>query len=301
MDRRPNISLNDATALREVPEHPPFGIGERLLEHLRPFGHALDDVSRRLRTTWLGDRLHAHHFGSLELTEVEASMPGLGELDGLTIAWLSDLHVGPFMDADDLTRLFETVAERSPDLVCLGGDMVTSALEEVELLSDALTRLDPPHGVLAVLGNHEYHSRSTYDVAGFLRRHGVEVLLNGGQRLQRDGASLWIGGIDDWLNGQPDVDSALAGRRADEPTLLLSHNPDAFPDAARANIDLTLSGHTHGGQIRLLGWAPIRDGSSSLYIGRGAGTTVLPIRIGSKPEVPFVTLRDAGANAGRQG
>ena len=193
--------------------------------------------------------------------------------------------------------------------------MVTSALEEVELLSDALTRLDPPHGVLAVLGNHEYHSRSTYDVAGFLRRHGVEVLLNGGQRLERDGASLWIGGIDDWLNGQPDVDSALAGRRADEPTLLLSHNPDAFPDAARAKVDLTLSGHTHGGQIRLLGWAPItnsrlrycsgfyRDGSSSLYIGRGAGTTVLPIRIGSKPEVPFVTLRDAGADDGtdRQG
>jgi predicted MPP superfamily phosphohydrolase len=238
-------------------------------------------------------------------TEVPVTLRrGGAGLDGMTIAFLSDLHAGHLMDERDLVEQFERVAERRPDLVVLGGDLIDHAPEEALLYRRALARLAPPLGVFAVPGNHEYHTEDGLDLwRETLEAGGVTVLLNRGEAVTRNGARLWIGGIDNLGRGTADLPAALAGRRDGEPTLLVSHEPDAFDEAARADVDLTLSGHTHGGQIALFGWSPIRhtefgwwrgryerDGSV-LYVGRGVGYSMLPIRVGSPAEVPVVTLR----------
>src|SRR5690606_3901908 len=134
-------------------------------------------------------------------------------------------------------------------------------------------------------------------------RAGVQVLCNRGVRLARGRASLWLCGVDDLTEGRPDVDAALAGRDAGEPCVMLSHHPDLFPEIAERGVDLTLSGHTHGGQIAPFGLVPIRHSAhgydrgafardgSRLYVGRGIGAVILPLRIGAAPELPIITLR----------
>ena len=127
------------------------------------------------------------------------------------------------------------------------------------------------------------------------------MLLNRGVRLEHRGSRLWLGGVDDRTEGEPDVAAALDGRAPGEPAVLLSHHPDVFHQAAEHDIDLQLSGHTHGGQVKLFGWTPwahsrfvaglYRRGDAQLYVGRGAGVTAFPLRIGARPEVAFVQLR----------
>lgn len=227
-------------------------------------------------------------------------------LEGLTIAFLSDVHAGTFLFADELARIAERVMEARPDLIVLGGDLIDTDLREIELFEGALARLSAPLGIYAVPGNHDYFVPSDIGAwADYLTGHGVEVLTNRGRRCVAGGstAGFWIAGVDDMTEGRPDLARALAGRRAGEPTLLLSHHPDLFPEAARLGIDLQLSGHTHGGQVRLLGWAPLRHsdhgylaglyrrGSSRLWVGSGAGITMLPIRIGTRAEVAILRLR----------
>ena len=116
------------------------------------------------------------------------------------------------------------------------------------------------------------------------------------------GASLWVAGVDDLTEGEPRLTHALDGRHPDEPVLLLSHHPDYFFESSQMDVDLTLSGHTHGGQIVLFGMTAIRHSSLGyhqglferqgcrLYVGRGVGVTVLPLRIGAPPEIPLLRL-----------
>ena len=137
----------------------------------------------------------------------------------------------------------------------------------------------------------------------FLEEHGVEVLTNRGRRLERNGESLWLAGVDDLTHGEPDLAAALAGARDHEPIVLLSHHPDMFVEASWVGVDLTLSGHTHGGQITPFGWTPFRhtrlgywrghfeDAGAQLYVGRGIGTTGVPLRIQAPPELPILRLR----------
>ena len=118
----------------------------------------------------------------------------------------------------------------------------------------------------------------------------------------RNGAGFWLCGVDDLSLGDPDLDAALDGRNPAEPTVLLTHHPDYFRESVCRGVDLTLSGHTHGGQVTFFGWVPVlhsefgfnagafeHDGCR-MYVGRGLGVTFLPVRIGARPEVPIVTL-----------
>jgi len=203
----------------------------------------------------------------------------------------------------DLCRIFERVARAEPDLVCLGGDLIEDRPEQILLLGKALSLLQPPLGIFAVPGNHEYDAepglmlwRST------LEEHGVEVLINRGQRVIRNGDSLWLAGVDDLSLGRPDLTQALRGAGEDEPVLLLSHHPDFFYESSHAGVDLTLSGHTHAGQITLFGRVPLQhtllgywcglfeEEGARLYVGRGAGTTKLPLRVNAPAEVPLIRL-----------
>jgi len=234
---------------------------------------------------------------------VTLRMGGAG-LEGLTIAFLSDLHAGHLMGEADLAELFDRVMERRPDLVLLGGDLIDHDPEEALIYGRTLARLVPPLGVFAVPGNHEYHREGGFALwRRTLEAAGVTVLLNRGVAVTRNGARLWLGGIDNLGRGTADVPAALEGRRQGEPAVLISHEPDAFDEAAAAGVDVTLSGHTHGGQIVVFGRTLVhhtqfgwwrgryeRDGAV-LYVGRGVGYSMLPIRIGAPAEIPLITLR----------
>jgi predicted MPP superfamily phosphohydrolase len=243
----------------------------------------------------------------LVFSRVEVVLSRLGEaLDGLRVAFLSDLHAGAFMGEADFCLLFERLARLEPELVLLGGDLVDSSPEDILQLQRGLELLESPLGVFAVPGNHDYAAEEDLVIwRGVLASCGVRILENQGQRIKRGPASLWLAGVDDLELARPDLERALLGSQPDEPILLVSHQPDLFHEAAYAGVDLQLSGHTHGGQIRLLGQAPwVRshtrlgyceglfelDGAQ-LYVGRGAGMTLLPIRIGAPAEVPLIELR----------
>jgi predicted MPP superfamily phosphohydrolase len=262
----------------------------RALDRL-PFGH------------WLHRRIHR----GLELPELELELRVRGGTrgpDGLRLAFVTDVHAGSFLGEADLLRVFERVAAAAPDAVLLGGDLINTRASEMLLFREPLLRLTVRHGVFAVPGNHEHFFGA--DLApweAFLRDHGVTVLKNRGCRIEHGGGTLWLCGVDDLTEGVPDLASALAGRGEHEPAVLLSHHPDFFFEAAAADVDLTLSGHTHGGQIRIGGWAPIHhsrfgyergwfaENDCRLYVSRGVGVTVLPLRIDAPPEIPVVTVR----------
>ncbi|MCP4005150.1 MAG: metallophosphoesterase [bacterium] len=230
---------------------------------------------------------------------------GHEELHGLRIAFVSDVHAGSFMDEQDLTRVFAKVAEQEPDLVCLGGDLVDHYDHQALMLRKAVSLLSPPLGVFAVPGNHEYHAESSLLVwRSVLQDMGVNILINRGERVQRGAATLWIAGVDDYTEGHPDLEQAVEGRKGDEPILLLSHHPDFFREACLADVDLMLSGHTHGGQILPFGraltghtklgyWSGRFEapGGSQLYVGRGAGVGFLPVRLGAPGEIAVVELQ----------
>ena len=261
-------------------------------------------VNRAVDLLPIGRLLHRRIQRALVLSELDLPLqPRSFALDGLRIAFLTDLHAGSFMDEDDLLRICERVAARRPHLVLFGGDLINTRERELLLLRAGLRALQPELGMFAVPGNHDHFwGRDLGLWTGFLQDNGVQVLNNRGVRLHWNGASLWLCGVDDLTEGEPDLRLALAGRRDDEPTILLSHHPDYFFEAAASDVDLTLSGHTHGGQIRVRGKAPIHhsqfgyeqgwfcEGQSRLYVSRGVGVTFLPIRIDAPPEAPIVTL-----------
>ena len=265
----------------------------------------LTAINRWLHPTPVGRWLHRRLHGGLEVSRVVVRLwRGGPELSGLRIAFVSDLHAGHYMDEAELERLFERVAAEEPDLVCLGGDLVDSHRDEILHFRAPLSRLRPPLGVFAVPGNHEYAAEADlkqfHDVLG---EAGVRVLVNEGTRIRHgDDASLWLAGVDDHSHGRPDLGVALHGAREDEPVVLLSHHPDFFYEAASVGVDLTLAGHTHGGQIVFAGRTPLRhsvlgywrghfeDDGAQLYVSRGAGVTLLPLRIGAPGEITIVRL-----------
>ncbi|MBX3464810.1 MAG: metallophosphoesterase [Planctomycetes bacterium] len=259
-----------------------------------PFGHWLHQrVRRRLEVPQLDLRLRQ-------------PAPGL---DGLRLCFVSDVHAGSFLDEHDLVGLFDRIQAAAPDLVLFGGDLINTRERELLLFRRPLQRLRPPLGMFAVPGNHDHFWGSDIGLwTAFLQEQGVEVLTNRGRRVERSGSSLWLCGVDDLTEGTPDLRAALRGRRDGEPAVLLSHHPDFFFEAAAVDVDLVLSGHTHGGQIRLAGWAPIRhsrfgyesgwfrENGCSLYVGRGVGVTILPLRVDAPPEIPLFTLRCPAAS-----
>jgi predicted MPP superfamily phosphohydrolase len=222
-----------------------------------------------------------------------------------TIAFLSDLHAGHYMTGADLSARARLLDSLEPDLVVLGGDLVNVRLEELGHLDEALKILKrAPLGLFAVPGNHDYVEPEDLDPwVRHLEARGVVVLRNRGLRITHGGASFWVCGVDDLTEGRPDVPQALTGRQPGEPTALFSHHPDVFDVAARHGVHLQVSGHTHGGQIRLLGWAPISHsargyvsgwhaaGDARLYVSRGAGVSLLPVRVDASPEITLLRPR----------
>lgn len=224
------------------------------------------------------------------------------ELAGLTIVQLSDLHMGRFFGERRLSLLVARAREAKPDLVVVTGDIVDDSARFAPAAARLLASIEAPLGVFACLGNHDHHAGAN-EVGRALTAAGIRVLRNEGLSLSRGGASLWLCGVDDlWFGG--DLTGALAGKPEGTPALLLSHQPALFPEAARRGVALTLSGHTHGGQLavpffpqaslaRLITRfvaGPYATGRSLLYVNRGAGAIRPLVRLGAPPEVAVLRL-----------
>ncbi len=292
---------HDEAGLGEHRKGPRALGGERLR---RLFGRTVTGSLEWLRPLPPFSWLHARLRRSVEFSATDVSL-SRGELETLDVAFVSDVHAGFYQTAEDLEALGERLTALAPDLVCLGGDLVATDPREMALFERFFRQLAPPLGTYAIPGNHEcfYLERDLESWRRFLAGFGIRALLNEGVRLEHEGASLWLGGVDDFSEGIPDVGLALRGRRADEPAIVLSHHPDYVEHMAGHEVDLVLAGHTHGGQIAFGGWAPITHSKlgfraglyehrgTQLFVGRGVGVSFLPVRIGSAPEIPILRLR----------
>jgi len=242
---------------------------------------------------------------SLSLERVEIRLKRLPkQLDGFRIVHLSDTHHSPFTSLDHISRTVKVANRLKPDLFVLTGDYVSHEREYIAPVAAELARLDAPFGVHACLGNHDHWTDAEL-LTHLFRGEGINVLVNQGFRFEARGASFWLAGVDDHMVGKTDVPAALRGSFPDEMKLLLAHNPIIFREAARWGVDLTLSGHTHGGQIKLrdedkrilprrkLTSGLHRRGDSQVYITRGIGTVVVPMRYQCPPEISLLELRVA--------
>ena len=231
----------------------------------------------------------------------EATMPFLGlspALDGLRVALLTDVHHSALVSADDVTRAVELALSTEPDMIVLGGDYVTYGDRNfVEPVAELLAPLRAPNGVFAILGNHD----DDREMPAALTRKGITVLKDQRTRVVIRGDALEIAGIRFWTRRPADIAKVLKG--ADDPVLLLAHDPRRLTEAAALNVPAVLSGHTHGGQVVVPGLGavararfPIVAGlgqreKSSIFVSRGIGTVYVPVRINCPPEVALVTLQ----------
>ncbi|GAA6525602.1 metallophosphoesterase [Intrasporangium sp. DVR] len=225
-------------------------------------------------------------------------------LDGLRIALISDLHVGPVRDARFTERVVDLVNAEQPDLVVIAGDVADGKVSQVGADMEALRRLDAALGVYGVDGNHEVISGEPEKWAHQWHDLGIEVLHNENVTVEAGGGSLTIAGMPDPSGGRtdgPDADAALAGVDPDVSTLLLAHQPKMAELVKGRGVNLQLSGHTHGGQLwpfnvlvrlqqpTLDGLEPVGD--VPVLTSRGAGAWGPPVRVLAPPEIPLITLR----------
>jgi hypothetical protein len=220
----------------------------------------------------------------------------------LRVLLLSDIHAGIFLRPDALAAVVVALMALQPDLVAVAGDLVTGHVREIEPFLDALAPLArAPLGAWVCYGNHDYFGGDPAQLRTRLGRIGLSVLRNESVQLTHGAGGLVVGGIDDLIMGRPDW-TALAARHG-PPHVLLAHNPDHFYAAAARDVALVLSGHTHGGQIRLPNGPPlIRQsrfcldegayafGDSLLVVSRGLGSVGLPWRWGADPEAVLVEV-----------
>lgn len=230
-------------------------------------------------------------------------------LEGMRIVQLSDLHVGPHTSRRHLARIAEAVQRARPDLIALTGDQVDDYARDVEPLGRALGGLRAPLGIVAIPGNHDVYAGWPAVRRG-MEALGWTVLVNDAIPVERNGTRFWIAGTGDPAGGRPgtspvapDVERTLRSVPRGAFTLALAHNPALWPGLARRGVQLTLSGHTHHGQLAVprLGWSvasmfldlamgAYRHGESVLYINPGTNFWGIPFRIGALPEVTVVTL-----------
>jgi uncharacterized protein len=237
-----------------------------------------------------------HH---LELTRETLNVSGLpGPLAGLRVGLITDLHRSDTVPHELIMHAVKLLMSETPDLVVLGGDYVTWGDRHFVVPSaEALAPLSAPHGVYAVLGNHD----DDRDMPAALSATGVVVLRDARTRLKIRGETLDLAGIRYWTRRATDIAHVLRG--ASPNVILLAHNPLRLVEAAALAVPLVLSGHTHGGQVVLPGIGAVaarefpviagkgRRDSTEIFVSRGVGTVYVPIRINCPPEVAVLTLQ----------
>jgi uncharacterized protein len=234
---------------------------------------------------------------------------------GYRIVQLSDIHLDEYTEPYFLERIIRQANTLAPDLVLLTGDFITHGSltfiaggHAIRRCSELLTTLTAPLRY-AILGNHDVAFNATI-VADSLAAHGTPVLINQYLPIERNGARIWLCGVDDPGTSHPNLDLAVPAK-PDGPVILMGHEPDYADEVVihpRAPlIDLMLAGHSHGGQIRLPFLGPLvlppmgekypegyyRFNQMQLYVNRGIGTVGLPLRLNCPPEITVITLQPA--------
>jgi uncharacterized protein len=251
---------------------------------------------------------------NLETTVRPIPMPRLPQaFEGFRIAQLSDIHIGPFMPAEQIRKYVEIANALKPDLTVLTGDFVTFDARTQYAVVDALSGLKAPFGIFGCLGNHDAWSGVEYSITKLLRQRGIRILRSEAVPIAIDGDAINLIGTDfqsshrfgpsaPVTNLLGDIVPLIARDRVN---ILLSHNPDTFDRAAELGVELSMAGHTHGGQAALefispeiapsrlvtpyvAGW--FRKPGGQLYVNRGIGTIGVPIRIGAPPEITIYQL-----------
>ncbi len=238
------------------------------------------------------------------INEVEIKFPNLPkDLHGLRMLQISDIHMGPFFSANDLRRVVDASNELHPDIAFVTGDLITTHEDPLDLCISELTRLRSGSGIWGCLGNHEFYAKLESYTKRKAADYGIEFLREEARLLRFGNSRLNLVGVD-YRPWQKLVE-AEGLIEPGEFNLLLAHTPEVFPYAAKKGFDLTLSGHTHGGQINLdvLGTnfnvadlhTPYSKGlyrlpGSVIYVNSGLGTIGLPVRIGAPPEITLVRL-----------
>jgi hypothetical protein len=251
--------------------------------------------------------------GPAQIDEVSVRLERLPPaLSGLTIAQVSDLHVGVTIREREVRRVVEQVNGMRPDAIAITGDLVDASPRELGAIVAELGKLQARHGVFFVTGNHEYYSGVDAWLP-FLTGLGIRVLRNERVALgdrSPGGATIDLAGVDDWGARQfggdhgMDLERALAGRDPERGLVLLAHQPRDVGSSIRQGVELQLSGHTHGGQLfpwslavraafpYLKGLHRLDEGgrSGQVYVSRGTGYWGPPMRLGAPPEITRLVL-----------
>jgi len=236
---------------------------------------------------------------------IQIPIPDLApELEVFRIVQISDIHLGPLTTIELVDQAIEMANQLKPDLTLLTGDYVWHEVEAIHELMPSLARLNAKYGVYACLGNHEIWTDVNVITQAF-QMERIPLLVNEGMSIPVGEASLYLASLDDGWSGRPDLEAAMQNWTPGATTVLLMHEPDLADNyASDGRINLQLSGHSHGGQIRFpfvgalitpyLSWKyPIglyNVNGMWLYTNRGLGTTNIPLRVNCAPEITEITL-----------
>ena len=269
-------------------------------------------LNRALRVLELGilSVWRAPDVPAFEVVRHRLTLPGLES--GLRVAHLTDLHFGPVQRLTAVRAWVDATLALEPDTILITGDFLEDerALPDLSQLCAELERLHAPLGVFAVLGNHDYGAfgsvNELHTLTDALESVGIRVLVNQGFWLRQD---VYVAGLDDLWLGQPDLEQSLRNAPKNAALILLSHHPDVLPSVP-PSVALTLSGHTHGGQVVLPVVGPVHTGSKYRarfaagfvrgdlgalgFVSRGLGTTALPLRYGCPAELVLLELECEG-------
>jgi predicted MPP superfamily phosphohydrolase len=241
-----------------------------------------------------------------QVSEVHIPVPNLPkDLDGLKIVQLSDIHLSPFLSEREFARAIDMANEIRAQIALVTGDLITRQGDPLDACLGQLARLRADAGVLGCLGNHEIYTETEAYVTAQGRRLGIEFLRHEARGLRFGGAAINMAGVDYQRKHSRYLKGAEKLVAPGALNILLSHNPDVFPVAARQGFDVTIAGHTHGGQVdfELLHqhmnvaryFTPYvrglyREGKSFVYVSSGVGTIGVPVRIGAPPEISLIRL-----------
>ena len=241
-----------------------------------------------------------------QVSEVRIPVPDLPkDLNGLRIVQLSDIHLSPFLSEREFARAVDMANETRAQIALVTGDLITRQGDPLDACLTQLGRLRGDAGVFGCLGNHEIYTETEEYVTAEGRRLGIDFLRQEARELGFGGARINLAGVDYQRKRSPYLKGAERLNAPGAVNILLSHNPDVFPVAAAQGFEVTIAGHTHGGQVdfELLHqhinaaryFTPYvrglyREGKSSVYVSSGLGTIGVPIRIGAPPEISLLHL-----------
>jgi predicted MPP superfamily phosphohydrolase len=226
-------------------------------------------------------------------------------LEGFSILQITDLHLYPMTQPALIEKAVAMANSLNPDLVVLTGDYVWQILEAIDELAPILAGLNARYGVYSTLGNHDYWLDAGV-ITTTMEAAGLPVLVNQGITIQQGGGSFYLAGLDDGWSGSPSLDMTLEGAKSGDPVILLCHEPDLAEQFSRdGRVDIQMSGHTHGGQIRIPGIGALilpylgrkydfglyKVNDMLLYTNRGLGVISEPVRYNCPPEITQYILQ----------